>query len=326
MIIGPLCSRSKWNFTHQSAGVVSNEDSKDPGPLFFTKEIYFGLKKLTRVDYDKVFRTRKFGQPIQRPIYKFMTDEQLKQEMVKADAKAQKLLQMPPVVKIRKDEPKVFSEDPAIAGHETTKIVFTDITYGVSDRNRLVVVREPNGVLREATAAEKHRMNQVYFPVSHKEMDTPKMFEPEHLENVLQRKEYEFILDRACTQFEPDSEEYHNIVKQVYERVNAESHFESLRSTRHFGPMVFHLLWEKKPDNLLIELLNSDYLDEAVLTIELYYKIHPTDNVIINQWLTKGGLELIESFAHIESHESSKLLKSIGKMKDRLMRAKEQEK
>ena len=44
------------------------------------------------------------------------------------------------------------------------QLVFTDITYGVHDRERFIVVREPDGVLRHAKGEERDRLNQIYFP------------------------------------------------------------------------------------------------------------------------------------------------------------------
>ena len=42
--------------------------------------------------------------------------------------------------------------------------MFTDITYGVHDRERFIVVREPDGILRHAQGEERDRLNQIYFP------------------------------------------------------------------------------------------------------------------------------------------------------------------
>ena len=43
-------------------------------------------------------------------------------------------------------------------------MVFTDISFGVHDRERLVVVREADGTLRQAEWEERDRVNQIYFP------------------------------------------------------------------------------------------------------------------------------------------------------------------
>ena len=70
-----------------------------------------------------------------------------------------------------------MEEDPAIQGYDSAKLVFTDITYGVHDRERIIVVREPDGVLREAEWEERDRMNIMYFPQKERTMETPAMFQ-----------------------------------------------------------------------------------------------------------------------------------------------------
>ena len=41
----------------------------------------------------------------------------------------------------RSNETEVIEEDPAIQGFDGARLVFTDITFGVHDRDRLIVVR-----------------------------------------------------------------------------------------------------------------------------------------------------------------------------------------
>lgn len=203
-----------------------------------------------------------------------MTDEELKEALAKADSKANEMLQMPPVLLPRKSTNKVISHDPALQGLETARLVFTDITFGVCDSRRLVVVREPDGTLQEADQDTRNRMNQLYFPKPGRELKVPSMFQDEHLENLLSRKEYIFILDRACVQFEPDDPLYQRVTGIVYECLNENSEFDVLRSTRHFGPFVFYLAWHKNIDNLLLELITSSKIGEANKLLALYGKIH----------------------------------------------------
>lgn len=54
--------------------------------------------------------------------------------MENARNEAEKILQMPPVLKERQPIQEVLSKDPALTGYDTCKYVFTDITYGISDR------------------------------------------------------------------------------------------------------------------------------------------------------------------------------------------------
>ena len=77
----------------------------------------------------------------------------------------------------------MLESDVMLQGHDTCKYVFTDITFGVpgedssfvgqtilfnlnmlSDRKRLVAVREQEGSLRSATWEERDRVLHTYFP------------------------------------------------------------------------------------------------------------------------------------------------------------------
>lgn len=52
-----------------------------------------------------------------------------------ADAKAEKMLQMPPVKYAKEHKPKILEQDPAIQGFldPSVKIIFLDATPGYSD-------------------------------------------------------------------------------------------------------------------------------------------------------------------------------------------------
>lgn len=264
------------------------------------------LKTLTRKDLTKVFKRKKLGAKIlEQPVYKFMTDEELQEALSEANDKANEMLQMPPVLLPRKPIDRVLSNDPALQGLETARFVFTDITFGVPDSRRLIVVRDTDGKLREADWDTRDRMNQLYFPKPGRELKIPTMFQDSHLDGVLSRKEYVFILDRACIQFEPDDAAYQRICGIVYECVNHNGDFEILRSTRHFGPFVFYLAWHREIDNLLLELIETCQIDEANKLIVLYGKIHKVqfdaseskDASLVQEYITKhsnkkGALEL----------------------------------
>lgn len=134
------------------------------------------------MDYKKVFCTRKDGHKVAPPTYKFMTDEELQKATKAAQKRAQRLLQMPPVVKQRSDPPLLIAQDPALQGLDSAKFMFTDITYGLNDRHRFVVIREPDGTLRHATWQERDRIVPIYFPQPGKKLQKPRMFEDEYLQ------------------------------------------------------------------------------------------------------------------------------------------------
>nr|CAI5851636.1 unnamed protein product [Callosobruchus analis] len=270
-------SSSQYAFFRRllSYSTVEYAEENDPRPSFFNKDIQNLLRTLTRVDLQRVFRTRKLGQGrIHDPEYKFMTDEELQIALKEAQLKANNLLQIPPVVPIRKPISKILSQDPELQGLESSKMIFTDITFGVKDSDRLIVVREPDGTLREAEWEVKNRINQIYFPQMGRAIKTPRMFQGTEFEDVLKRQEYEFILDRACIQFEPNDPDYQRVTSITYQHINDNNGFEKLRSTRHFGALAFFLVWNKSIDNLLLELIETCYGDEACTLVELYSKIH----------------------------------------------------
>jgi small subunit ribosomal protein S22 len=184
------------------------------------------------------------------------------------------LLQMPPVVKVLEDDCKVLSNDPALLNFSQETHVFTDITYGLRNEDRLVVVRERNGVLHEAPFHIKKRVWQIYFPMKGRRFIEPKIFDADNMKRLLEAHEYEFILDRLLLQFEPYEPKYHQITSQVYLHINDHLQFETLRSTRHFGPMAFAFAWHKMIDNLLLDMIRNDYLKNGVELICLMYKLN----------------------------------------------------
>lgn len=302
-----LCSQ--LNYSHKqdcSTQAVLDYEHRDPAPFFFDKRIQNALKQITRPENERVFRARKLGQQIRRPVYKFMTEKQLEDQIANVDKVAKyKILQMPPVVAPRKDVIQIYSEDPALQGGIECKIVFTDISHGMPSRRRLIAVRELDGTLRSATWEERQRMNQVYAPMEYRELEAPKMFEEVYLNDLLNRQEYEFILDRACIQFDPDDPKYQDVTQKVYNNVNSNMAFNSLRSTRHFGPMVFYLIWTKNVNKLIRELIATKYIKEAILVVEIYYKIYPSNDAITNNLLETGGIDLLECFCKKELSDDS---------------------
>jgi small subunit ribosomal protein S22 len=45
----------------------------------------------------------------------------------------------------------------------------------------MIVVRDPNGVLRKASREERYRINETYFPQPGRSIRMPHMFEKEYL-------------------------------------------------------------------------------------------------------------------------------------------------
>ena len=81
------------------------------------------------------------------------------------------------------------------------------------------------------------------------------------------------MLDRACAQFDPDDPDYIRVTRKTYNFVDENAKFASLRSTRHFGPMVLHLVLSKRMDNLLFHLINSKDIDAAADLVRLFHEV-----------------------------------------------------
>ena len=125
-----------------------------------------------------------------------MTEAELAEARAIADRKAENKLKMPPVMEERSALTRTLEEDTQLAGFDTCKYVFTDITFGVPDRSRIIVVREQDGTLRTSSWEEQDRLNQIYFPNKDRRHYVPQMFEPEHLNSILGPEKYEYILER----------------------------------------------------------------------------------------------------------------------------------
>lgn len=176
-------------------------------------------------------------------------------------------------MKIQEEAQKIISTDPALQSFDQSDFIFTDITFGVKDTERTIVVRRPDGTLENAGADARKRMNQIYFPHQGRSLRQPRLFEPAYLAACMAANEYEFILDRACVQYEPYEREFHRVTQLVYEHVNESKRFDVLRSTRHFGPMCFYLAWHGRIDDLLVDMIDRDYLQNAVELIMLAQKL-----------------------------------------------------
>lgn len=136
------------------------------------------------------------------------------------------------------------------------------------------------------------------------------------MQDLLNRNEYEFILDRACVQFEPDDPDYQAVIQEVYEYINAERRFDILRSTRHFGPMVFHLVWTSNINNLLCEMIETSRIKDAALLIRLYHMIHPTTKSAVEQCEHTNDVEFIMHYVRLESPQESKIPKLLQSYKE----------
>lgn len=236
--------------------------SSNIGQVFINENVQKLLKDMTRYDETKIFG-RRVVRKLKTPRFMFMTDEQMKKAKESAYERVEAKLQMPPVLPADDSEPEVISRDEEIVGYTKFKILFIDIGPGYTNKQRLMSVREPDGTLRYPTHAERSRLNHMFFPDKATTIDPPKLFEKKNLLDLLKRKEYVYVLNRACVQFEPDDPRYVDVTTQVYDYIDSKSDFDKLRSTRHFGPMCLYLAYTKKSDNLSREMLSKGLVEDA---------------------------------------------------------------
>ncbi|XP_064617628.1 small ribosomal subunit protein mS22-like [Liolophura sinensis] len=279
----------------------TNQRQEDPLPLFCSERVQSLLGRITGFDVTKINRVRPAASV--PPEYHLLTEEQLKQKQELAEAEARDRLQMPPYMKAREPITEVLSRDKQIQGVNQHKYVFTDITYAMLDRERQVVVREPDGTLRRATWEERDKVNQIYNPQPGRKLFVPKMFSPENLEKLLAQRKYEYVLDRACVQFEPDNVEYIRVTHRTYEVVNSRHDFDELRSTRHFGPMAFYLVWHKNIDQLLVDMLKRDKLVDGADLVQLFHAVHPDCESAQESTGLTDSLQLIELYCQRDAVE-----------------------
>ncbi|XP_077579388.1 small ribosomal subunit protein mS22 [Stigmatopora nigra] len=272
-------------------------------PQFTDPVVQDILTRITGLNLKKIFQPLK--QELKPPVYKLMTDEQLEQAVNLAKQKAQKLLQMPPILPERKPISDVISVDKILDGMETAKYVFTDITYNTPHRERFIVVRETDGTLRKANWEERDRLIQVYFPKDGRKITPPLLFKEENLKMVFSQDRHEDALDLCLVQFEPDSSQYIKVHIATYEDLDKHGKYELLRSSRHFGGMAWYLVGARRIDGLIVDMLKKDLVQDAVSLVTLFHLVHPhSDSALEASRQQATDTDLLKIYAQKESQRS----------------------
>jgi len=303
------------NASYRNGSVTNNTSPKQL--VFCDQEVQTLLRRLTGLNLDKIFRIKKLGHQVQKPVYQFMTEEELQEAKEKIRKRAVQKLSMPPVMEERNPLGRVLEKDEQLVGFDTCKYIFTDITYGVSDRSRLIVVRDPDGTLRKANWDEQDRLNEIYFPREGRKHYTPQALDPDHLETLLAPHKYEYILDRNCLQFEPDHPVYIRVAETVYQHIHDNRNFDSLQSTRHYGPMIFHLSWTKQLDEFIVYLIQNDRLNDAADAVRLHMKVNPDSQLNVEDITGCGVEEHIRLYAKYDSVKSGKVTVTLENLLER---------
>uniref|UniRef100_A0A8R1HL14 28S ribosomal protein S22, mitochondrial n=1 Tax=Caenorhabditis japonica TaxID=281687 RepID=A0A8R1HL14_CAEJA len=251
--------------------------------LFVEKDVQKLLTDLTEIDLEnKVFRPRRTSIQ-QRSHFALMTDERLEKTRERMREEARRFLQFVPVKEPRQESVQVLAKDAELQDFDTSKFVFTDITFDATDQDRTVVVREPDGTLRTANPEEHDRMNRTYYQKPNRPVNPPPLFSDPYLQNALDKDEHEFVLDWACWFYEPDDPSYIRLSQFIFDRINESSKFNVITSTRHFGPFAFYLALNDNIPRLLNYFGGLGRLADCANLVRLQKTVRPDWRVTIAQ-------------------------------------------
>ena len=105
---------------------------------------------------------------------------------------------------------------------------------------------------------------------------------------------------------EPDDPLYQEVTQSTYDYIDKEGDWYQLKSTRHFGPMVFHLVWNKNIEKLFLHNIKNEKMVDNASLVNLYRIIQPNlkYEVLKNE---KDDIKLVETFIEIEFSTSSNI-------------------
>ncbi|CAG9538203.1 unnamed protein product [Cercopithifilaria johnstoni] len=278
--------------TQQAGG----NNSIDVERLFTRSDIQSLLKHLTGSNLkEKLFSSRQITQP-QRAHYALMTDEAYEKTVKSMEEIGRNFLQFVPVLEPRCSTPIVLANDPEIKGFDSSKYVFTDLSFGLGVQVRSVVVRETDGTLRSATPEERDRMTRVYKGHQYRPIYEPPLFKDPYLQMALDRDDHEYVLDWACHYYLPNDPTFIKLCHIIFDRTMNENKFANLHSTRHFGPFVFYLVLNNKFASLLNYYVVEKKTEDAANLVRLIKAIFP-DEVWSRQMNDADDLKVLQQYA-----------------------------
>jgi len=249
-----------------------------------------------------------------RPYYALMTDATIEETTSKVKRRSRHFQQLVPVMEPRSEECTLLSVDEELKDFDRAKFVFTDITFDSTNQERVIVVREADGMLRTANPEEHDRMNRIYYPQKDKPVFEPAVFSDPHLTDALKRDQHEFVLDWACYYFEPNNSRYTEICQQVYDHVAKNDKFHLLYPTRHFGSLVFYACIEENDsevDKLLDYFGRIENLEAAANLIRLKSVVaggdggNKDDYTLVKEYVVARKDKSNERFSNLEKLNSS---------------------
>lgn len=115
---------------------------------------------------------------------------------------------------------------------------------------------------------------------------------------------------------DPDDPTYQEVTQTTYNCIDKDGEWDVLKSTRHFGTMIFHLAWNKNIENLFLHNIKSENLKDNVSLIHLYQKLH-ADNKYNSLKYQHDDIKFVEDFINIE-YPKSKIFPAFRAFKELL--------
>jgi len=172
------------------------------------------------------------------------------------------------------EQTRVLSKEPSL-GNPRYDFCFTDISKGYDKNNRRIFVRQKDGTLRTADQQERDQSDQMYFPKNKNPLKLPGLFMEHALEGAMNNNRQAEILDSICKLRQPDTADYINVHRKVYENVNTNMTYSLLQGTHHFYGLMMWTMHEKNIDNLITTLLLQHRMPDANALATAVHDMHP---------------------------------------------------
>ncbi|PIO65701.1 hypothetical protein TELCIR_12611 [Teladorsagia circumcincta] len=148
-------------------------------------------------------------------------------------------------------------------------------------------------------------MNRTYYEKPNRPVFPPPVFEDPYLQNALDKKEHEFVLDWACWFYEPDDPAYIRLVLRIFDRLVEAGDFDVLHSTRHFGTLVFYLALNGNIPPLLNYFGARGRIQDCAKLVRLQKILHPDWRFAINS--SDSDLKIVTDFVKENSRYREQL-------------------
>lgn len=277
-------------------------------PVFARNDVQILLKRIhNRCSLEHVYKPT-ITERKEMPALRYLTDDQLKQEMERIKETVDEKIKMPLVMTERKSCKRILSNDSVLDGYEDCNVSFVDISENLENRERFIVVRQTDGVLRYADWSERDRSLNLYYPTPGRQTIIPSLFEKDNMKNIFKHKNHENALDQCVTQCEPDAKEYIDFFQAVYTDIDQQKLYDLLRSTRYFGGLVYYLAKNFTIDGIVLDMIQRNLIEDAADCVRLLTLLHPdckTKSLIILE--SSKDIVIIEAYISNDSKDPTAL-------------------